>query len=66
MTDQDKDKEYLRDFFAGFAMCGLIINNKYTTNEVALMSYKMAEAMIDAKEFMDVGIKGVRKKRSSK
>lgn len=64
MTEQDK--EYLRDLFAGFAMCGLVINGKYATDEIALMAYKMAETMVDVKEFRDVGIKGVRKKRTTK
>lgn len=62
MTEQDK--EYLKDLFAGFAMCGLVIGGKYSPEEMSLMAYKIAETMIDVKEFKDVGIKGVRKRKA--
>lgn len=62
MTEQDK--EYLKDLFAGFAMCGLVIGGKHSSEEMSLMAYKIAETMIDVKEFKDVGIKGVRKRKT--
>lgn len=62
----EQDKEYLRDLFAGFSVCGLIISGKHAVEEIPFMAYKMADSMIEFKDFKDIGIKGVRKKKSIK
>ena len=49
-TEQDK-KEYLRDVFAGMAMQGLLASNvNYKLESFAKHSYKVADAMLKARE----------------
>jgi hypothetical protein len=43
MTDQDK--EYMRDLFAGFAMCGLLAHGDKPLERVAETAYAIADAM---------------------
>lgn len=43
----------LRDYFAGQALCGILLyvtRHQPKPNEVAVMSYRMADAMIAARE----------------
>lgn len=64
MTDQDK--EYLRDLFAGFALCGWIVNGDYSKEEMPSLAYAMADSMLEAREQKDVGIKAMRRRKTNK
>lgn len=65
MTDQDK--EYLRDLFAGFAMCGWIIRSEFPQDEgMAQVAYAIADQMMEAREHKNVGIKAMRRRKPVK
>jgi hypothetical protein len=48
MTEDDKGM--LRDIFAGLAMCGLIMKNIGTPQDMAEASYCMADALMEARD----------------
>jgi hypothetical protein len=65
------NEEDLRDCFAMFAMCGVLMEGFVAkdslTREVAELSYEMADAMLEArKPKEDVGIASVRRVRKTK
>jgi hypothetical protein len=61
MTDQDK--EYLRDLFAGFAMCGLISHGDKPLERVAETSYAIADAMFEFRDPQEtVGLPAIKKR----
>ncbi len=63
MTDQDK--EMLRDIFAGLALCGILSCDYSTDDEPAVLAYKYADEMMEArKPKEEIGIKTVRKSRT--
>lgn len=60
MTDQDK--EMLRDIFAGLALCGILSCDYSVDEEPAVLAYKYADDMMEArKPREEIGIKTVRK-----
>ena len=60
MTDQDK--EMLRDIFAGLALCGILSCDYAVDEEPAVLAYKYADEMMEArKPREEIGIKTVRK-----
>lgn len=64
MTDQDK--EMLRDIFAGLALCGILSCDYSVDEEPAVLAYKYADDMMEArKPKEEIGIKTVRKGRSN-
>ena len=48
MTEEDKGM--LRDIFAGLSMCGLVMRNIGTPQDMAEASYRMADALMEARE----------------
>jgi hypothetical protein len=59
MNDQD-----LRDCFAMFAMCGLLMRGNNNLEQIPECAYTIADHMIEArKPPKDVGIKTVKKSR---
>ena len=63
----EQDKEYLRDLFAGFAMCGLLSHGDKPIERVAEASYAIADAMFRFREpEEEQGIVAIRKKKVSK
>ena len=62
MTDQDK--EYLRDLMAMFALNGILSCNYDVGEEPAILAYKYADEMMEARKPQEIGIKTVRKARS--
>jgi hypothetical protein len=62
MTDQDK--EYLRDLMAMFALNGILSCNYDVGEEPAVLAYKYADEMMEARKPQEIGIKTVRKARS--
>lgn len=62
MTDQDK--EMLRDIFAGLALCGILSCDYAVDEEPAVLAYKYADDMMEArKPREEIGIKTVRKSK---
>lgn len=61
MTDQDK--EMLRDVFAGLALCGILSCDYAVDEEPAVLAYKYADEMMEARKPQEIGIKTVRKGR---
>jgi hypothetical protein len=60
MTDQDK--EHTRILFAGFALCGAVMNKSaWTPEQIWTIADEMVEAM-DPKEA--VGLPAIKRKRS--
>ena len=60
------DDEYLRDFFAGLAMVGIVSRgiDKDIVSKVADNSYIMADAMMEARKVKDeAGIAGIGKRK---
>jgi hypothetical protein len=61
------NEEDLRDCFAMFALCGLVMMNKesYDDKAVAELSYTLADAMLEArvKREPEVGIVAVKSRR---
>ena len=62
MTDQDK--EYLRDLMAMFALNGILSFNYDVEEEPAVLAYKYADEMMEARKPQEIGIKTVRKARN--
>jgi len=62
MTDQDK--EYLRDLMAMFALNGILSCNYDVGEEPAVLAYKYADEMMEARKPQEIGIKTVRKARN--
>jgi hypothetical protein len=62
MTDQEK--EYLRDLMAMFALNGILSCNYDVGEEPAVLAYKYADEMMEARKPQDIGIKTVRKARN--
>lgn len=62
MTDQDK--EYLRDLMAMFALNGILSCNYDVEEEPAVLAYKYADEMMEARKPQEIGIKTVRKARN--
>jgi len=62
MTDQDK--EYLRDLMAMFALNGILSCNYDVGEEPAILAYKYADEMMEARKPQEIGIKTVRKARN--
>lgn len=60
------NEEDLRDCFAMFALCGLVMMNKepYNDKAVAELSYTLADAMLEArkKEIHEEGIVAIKKR----
>ena len=62
MTEDDKGM--LRDIFAGLAMCGLIMKNIGTPQDMAEASYRMADALMEARDKgEDLGIAAVKPRK---
>ena len=67
---EDKDKEYLRDLIAMFAMNGIIarggLHPELMPEEaMARRSYELADAMLEAREQKStVGLPAIKRKRS--
>jgi hypothetical protein len=63
---EDKDKEYLRDLLAGFAMCGLLMRS--TSNNLELIApcaYSLADDMLEARNPKEtIGLPAIKRKRS--
>ena len=49
----EQDKEYLRDLFAGFALCGILSCDYSVDEEPAKLAYKYADEMMEAREGKD-------------
>ena len=65
MTDQDK--EYLRDLMAMFTLCGIVMRgiDDEIIEDVAINAYKMADAMLEAREPKStVGLPAIKRKRT--
>jgi hypothetical protein len=62
MTDQEK--EYLRDLMAMFALNGILSCNYDVEEEPAVLAYKYADEMMEARKPQEIGIKTVRKARN--
>ena len=62
MTDQDK--EYLRDLMAMFALNGILSCNYDVGEEPAILAYKYADEMMEARKPQEIGIKTVRKAKN--
>jgi hypothetical protein len=68
MTEQDK--EYLRDLFAGFALCGMLSENgggAKHNKDLAEFAYYLADEMMGArnkeKDYAEEGITAIKKRR---
>lgn len=63
MTDQDK--EYLRDLMAMFALNGILSCNYDVEEEPAILAYKYADEMLEAREPKStVGLPAIKRKRT--
>jgi hypothetical protein len=65
MTDQDK--EYLRDLMAMFTLCGIVMRgiDDEIIEDVAINAYKMADAMLEAREPKStIGLPAIKRKRT--
>ena len=60
MNDQD-----LRDCFAMFALNGILSCNYDVGEEPAILAYKYADAMLEARKPSEVGIKTVKRTRKT-
>lgn len=58
MNDQD-----LRDCFAMFAMCGLLMRGNNKLEQISEGAYVIADDMMKSRKPKEVGIKAVRKER---
>jgi len=61
MTEQEEGM--LRDIFAGLALCGILACDYSVDEEPAVLAYKYADEMMEARKAKDVGIKAVKKRR---
>jgi hypothetical protein len=58
------DDEYLRDLFAGFAMCGYVMQRNFPSPDLAKLSYELADLMMEARKVTDeAGIAGIGKRK---
>jgi hypothetical protein len=58
------DNEHLRDLFAGFAMCGYVMQRNYPLSDLTKLSYEVADAMMEARKIKDEkGIAGIEKRK---
>jgi hypothetical protein len=71
MTDQDK--EYLRDLFAGFAMCGMLSENgggAKHNKDLAEFAYYLADEMMEARDkeesYAEKGITAIKKRTATR
>jgi hypothetical protein len=65
MTDQDK--EYLRDLMAMFALNGILSCNYDVEEEPAILAYKYADEMLEAREPKStVGLPAIKRKARTK
>ena len=62
MTQEDEGM--LRDIFAGLALCGILSCDYSVDEEPAVLAYKYADEMMEARKPQEIGIKTVRKARS--
>ena len=63
MTEEDKGM--LRDIFAGLSMCGLVMRNIGTPQDMAEASYRMADALMEAREPKEtIGLPAIKRKRT--
>jgi len=63
MTDQDK--EYLRDLMAMFALNGILSCNYDVGEEPAILAYKYADEMMEAREPKPtIGLPAIKRKRT--
>ena len=60
MNDQD-----LRDCYAMFAMCGLLMRGNNKLEQIAESAYIIADDMLDARKPKEVGIRAVKRTRKS-
>jgi hypothetical protein len=60
MNEQD-----LRDCFAMFAMCGLLMRGDNKLEQIAEGAYTIADDMLDARKPKEVGIKTVKRTRKA-
>jgi hypothetical protein len=61
MTEEDKGM--LRDIFAGLSMCGLVMRNIGTPQDMAEASYRMADALMEAREPKEtIGLPAIKKR----
>jgi hypothetical protein len=60
MNEQD-----LRDCYAMFAMCGLLMRGNNRLEQIAESAYIIADDMLDARKPKDVGIKTVKRGRKT-
>jgi hypothetical protein len=63
----EQDKEYMRDLMAMFTLCGIVMRgiNDEIIEDVAINAYKMADAMLEAREQKStVGLPAIKRKRS--
>jgi hypothetical protein len=63
----EQDKEYLRDLFAGFALCGILSCDYSVDEEPAKLAYKYADEMMEAREGKkdEGGIVGIKPRRKA-
>lgn len=64
MTDQDK--EYLRDLMAMFALNGILSCNYDVGEEPAILAYKYADEMLEArnKEDQSIGLPPIKSRKA--
>jgi hypothetical protein len=63
----EQDKEYLRDLMAMFTLCGIVMRgiDDEIIEDVAINAYKMADAMLEAREPKStVGLPAIKRKRT--
>jgi hypothetical protein len=60
---EDKDKEYLRDLMAMFALNGILSCNYDVGEEPAILAYKYADEMLEARDpKQTVGLPAIKKR----
>lgn len=74
------DDKYLRDLFAGFAMCGVTMDGslssiaftakKEVAKEIATLAYEIADAMMEARNkeesYAEKGITAIKKRTATR
>jgi len=63
MTQEDEGM--LRDIFAGLALCGILSCDYSVDEDPAVLAYKYADEMMEARKPKQVGIKAVRRGRKN-
>jgi hypothetical protein len=58
----DQDKEHLRDLLAGFALCGILSCDYSVEEEPAVLAYKYADEMLEARKPKEEGIVAIKRK----